>query len=200
MRPTFYPQEGDCYDLAALRQLESMAGCDPSMNNHGYSFFVHHLLGIVRFAPDRDLIEAVKSESIELSLTADSAYIYLCFRIGEGEWQAPTNPYSWYMQTALMWFPYDEEPAPPPEQSNIYAPMDIVLMDSDAGVCRASRSALLSPEFTAPLHQAIRHQAMMTFEGWQQASAEAVTYWTVQAILEDSIATMTIPALEEPDF
>ncbi len=105
-----------------------------------------------------NLVADVQRGEAEFALTVDLPVIVLAYRLGElGAWN--DVPFSWHLQpTKAKIVPRLDHAA------EARALLWISLVGADDGIIHAQRGMTLSPAFTFALQQAIRAQAMMTFD------------------------------------
>jgi hypothetical protein len=106
----------------------------------------------------------------DFALIVETPVIVLAYRFGESiAWT--DVPYSWHLQPefgrAIPSLASSHE-----ERSLLW----ITLVGTQDGIIYAQRGMTLSPEFTRALHQAIREQAMSTFDAKECTSAISSIY------------------------
>ena len=112
-----------------------------------------------------DMIDEVRRGQAEFAMIVEHPVIVLAYRFGNSiPWG--DAPYSWHLQPA-SW-----RVVPPLGHSpEARALLWVSLVGADDGIIRAQRGLTLSPGFSRTLHDAIRTQAMMTFDPAKCTSA-----------------------------
>jgi len=123
-----------------------------------------HELTLFRPKITQDLIEDIRRGPAEFALVVEKPIFILSFRLGESaEWG--DAPYCWHLQ------PESRKliPSFEPEYKDLRSLLWVTLVGSEDGIIHAQRGFTLSPEFTGSLHEAIRSQAMRSFDPLQCA-------------------------------
>ena len=117
-----------------------------------------------------DVVTDILRGQAEFALIVDLPVIVLAYRFGESiPWS--DLPYSWHLQP-LSWRVVPSLDQSPETRVLLW----ISLVDADDGIIQAQRGMTLSPAFTLALHQAIRAQAMMSFNSKECTSSLSRVY------------------------
>ncbi len=122
-----------------------------------------------RHIRDHEVTDILRGQA-EFALIVDLPVIVLAYRFGDSiSWS--DLPYSWHLQP-VAW-----RVIPSPHHSpETRVLLWISLVGADDGIIHAQRGMTLSPAFTLALHQAIRAQAMMSFNPKECTSALSRVY------------------------
>lgn len=109
-------------------------------------------------ATRNNVVYDVRQGEVELGLIVELPLIVIAYRVGQS---IPWNdvPYSWHLQ------PMSWRVVPSLKSSReARALLWITLVGADDGLIYAQRGVTLSPSFTQSLHEAVRAQALATFD------------------------------------
>ena len=143
-----------------------------------------HDLVLFRNGPTEREAQAARTGEAEFALLVEDGIIMLCHRFGEA--------LPWANSAFTQWLVPPAARTPPPVPDGAEgAFMFISLVDASTGVLLTFKAVVLSPEFTAALHKAIRRQAQTTFIGREHYEKRVARIRRRYPTTEDMVAAAT---------